>query len=156
MNAVWKLTYSCCWFPVFVDLVGSATYAARVKTHSCPIPPSCINLQLGSFHPLCSMTQWLVLLVHASILSCRVSVCLSCGFCLCVYLQMQGRRIRWDRYPCAQAAGLLPAGSGVNAWPPPSQCLYPMMSPTIRMRSTMNTLCSAQSGLALVHIPVPQ
>lgn len=69
---------------------------------------------------------------------------------------MQGRRIRWDRYPCAQAAGLLPAGSGVNAWPPPSQCLYLMMSPTIRMRSTMNTLCSAQSGLALVHIPVPQ
>lgn len=30
------------------------------------------------------------------------------------------------------------------------------MSPTIRMRSTMNTLCSARSGLALVHVPVPQ
>lgn len=69
---------------------------------------------------------------------------------------MKGRRIRWDCYTTAQAVGLLPAGSGVNTWPPPFQCLCPMMSPTIRMRSTMNTLCSAQSGLALVHVPVPQ
>lgn len=70
---------------------------------------------------------------------------------------MQGRRIRWGCSSTALAVGESlqePAGSGT--WPPPFQCLCPRRSPAVQMRSTMNTLCSAQSGLALVHTPVPQ
>lgn len=70
---------------------------------------------------------------------------------------MQGQRTAgWGCYSTAPAVGLLPAGSGIDTWPPPFQCLCPRRSPAIRMRSTKNTLCSARGGLALVHNPVPQ
>lgn len=142
------------WFLMLVKPVERSRYMVHVlKCTTASFLHPALTHSLASVIPS-SMTQWLVLLEHVSILVCFscvcVSVCLSCSLCLCVCLQMQGRRIRWG---CSSSA---PAGSGVGTWPPPFRCLCPRRSPAIRMRSTMNTLCSAQSGLALVHTPVPQ